>query len=87
MCGQPRRRRTAAPAPAQSHVSSACRAVLQTLVDSYGGDTHRLLTDVADVLRASIARADWIEDVLAKAGVPGRGHTGQPVSASPWVGA
>jgi hypothetical protein len=102
----------------------ACR-VLQTFVDSYGGATHRLLTDLADVIGASIAyvdrptveahlerplsdrewaatahqftamafddhvgdagslRTDWIEDVLARAGVPGRGHTGQPVAGSP----
>ena len=101
--------------------------MLQDLVDSYGGDTHRLLTDVADVIRASIAyvdrptveahlerplseqhwaataqqftamalddhvgdagnlRTDWIEDVLARAGVPGRGlaANSQPVAASP----
>ena len=129
MCGQPGRRTTAAPAPAPSHVFSARRAVLQALVDSYGGDTHRLLTDLADVIGASIAyvdrptveahlerplsdrewaaaaqqftamafddhvgdagslRTDWIEDVLARAGVPGRGHTGKPVAASPLGGA
>jgi hypothetical protein len=100
--------------------------VLQDLVDSYGGDTHRLLTDLADVIGASIAyvdrptveahlerplsdrewaataqqftamafddhvgdagtlRTDWIEDVLARAGLPGRGHidVGQPIPAS-----
>ncbi|SFF61734.1 hypothetical protein [Blastococcus tunisiensis] len=98
--------------------------MLQDLVDCYGGDTHRLLTDLADVIGASIAyvdrptveahlerplsdrewvaaaqqftamafddhvgdagslRTDWIEDVLARAGVPGRGHTGQPVAGS-----
>ncbi|MCW2634947.1 MAG: hypothetical protein JWQ99_1314 [Blastococcus sp.] len=126
MCGQPGRRTTAASAPAPFHVSSARRRVLQDLVDSYGGDTHRLLTDLADVLGASIAyvdrptveahlerplsdrewaaaaqqftamafddrvgdagslRTDWIEEVLAKAGVPGRGHIniGQPIAAS-----
>lgn len=129
MCGQPRRRTAAAPAPAPSHAVSACRAVLQAFVDSYGGDTHRLLTDLADVIGASIAyvdrptveahlerplsdrewaavaqqftamafddhvgdagslRTDWIEDVLARAGVPGRGHTGQPVAGCPWGGA
>jgi hypothetical protein len=129
MRGQPRRRTTAAPAPAPSHGSAACRAVLQALVDSYGGDTYRLLAGLADVLGASIAyvdrptveahlerplsdrawaataqqftamgfddhvgdagtlRTDWIEDVLAKAGVPGRGHTGQPVTESPLGGA
>jgi hypothetical protein len=116
MCGQPGRRTTTALAPASSRVSSACRGVLQDLVDSYGGDTHRLLTDLADVMGASIAyvdrptveahlerplsdrewaaaaqqftamafddrvgdagslRTDWIEDVLARAGLPGRGH-------------
>jgi hypothetical protein len=89
---------------------------------SYGGATHRLLTDLADVIGAGIAyvdrptveahlerplsdpewaavsqqvsamafddyvgdagslRTDWIEDVLARASVPGRGHTGQPVA-------
>lgn len=129
MCGQPGRRTGAGLAPAPSHVSSACRGVLQNLVDSYGGDTHRLLTDLADVIGASIAyvdrptveahlerplsdrewaataqrftamafddhvgdagnlRTDWIEDVLARAGVPGRGHTGQPVALPPWGGA
>ncbi|GAA4740557.1 hypothetical protein GCM10023328_22160 [Modestobacter marinus] len=103
--------------------------MLQALVDSYGGDSHRLLTDLADVIGASIAyvdrptveahlerplsdrewaataqqftalplddhvgdagslRTDWIEDVLAKACVPGRRHSGQPVAVSPWGGA
>ena len=120
MCDQPGRRTTAAPAPAPSHAVSACLAVLQDLVDCYGGDTHRLLTDLADVIGASIAyvdrptveaqlerrlsdaqwtavtqqftatafddhvgdagnlRTDWIEDVLARAGVPGRGR--EPLS-------
>ena len=126
MCGQTGRRTTAAPAPAPSHVSSACRGVLQNLVDSYGGDTHRLLTDLADVIGASIAYVDrptveahlerplsdrewaattqqftamafddhvgdagslrtgWIEDILARACVPGRGHIDvrQPIAAS-----
>jgi hypothetical protein len=126
MCAQPARRTTTALAPAPSPVSSACRGVLQNLVDSYGGDTHRLLTDLADVVGASIAyvdrptvethlerplsdrewaatarqftamafddhvgdagslRTDWIEDVLAKAGVPGRRHValGQPIATS-----
>lgn len=125
MCGQPGRRTTRALTPAPSHVFSACRGALQDLVDRYDGDTHRLLTDLADVLGASIAyvdrptveahlerplsdrewadtaqrftamafddhvgdagslRTDWIEDVLARAGVPGRGHTSQPVAAPP----
>ena len=129
MCGQPGRRTTGALAPALFHVSSAGRAVLQAFVDSYGGDTHRLLTDLADVIGASIAyvdrptveahlerslserewaaaaqqftamalddhvgdagslRTDWIEEALARAGVPGRGHTGQPVAVSPLGGA
>ncbi len=126
MCGQPGRRTTTAPAPASSHVSPACRGKLQDLVDTYGGDTHQLLTDLADVIGASIAyvdrltveahlerplsdrewavaaqqftamafddrvgdagslRTDWIEDVLARAGVPGRGHVdaGQPIATS-----
>jgi hypothetical protein len=105
---------------------TACRGVLQAFVDSYGGATHRLLTDLADAIGFSIAyvdrptveahlerplsdrewaatvqqftamafddhvgeagslRTDWIEDVLARGGVPGRGHTGQPVAGSPW---
>ena len=129
MCGQPGQRTTAAPAPAPSHVSSACRAALQNPVDSYGGDTHRLLTawptssapasptstgppsrahlerPLSDRAWAATAqqframafddhvgdagtlRTDWIEDVLARAGVPGRGHTGQPVAGSPLGGA
>jgi hypothetical protein len=124
MCGQPERRTTTAFAAAPPHVSSARRPVLQDLVDNYGGDTHRLLTDLADAIGASIAyvdrptveahlerplsdqewaataqqftamafddrvgdagslRTDWIEDVLAKAGVPGRGHVGQPIATS-----
>jgi hypothetical protein len=103
--------------------------VLQAFVDSYGGASHRLLTDLTDVIGASIAyvdrptveahleralsdrawaatvqqframafddhvgdagtvRTDWIGDVLATAGVPGRGHTGQPVAGSPLGGA
>jgi hypothetical protein len=36
---------------------------------------------------AGTLRTDWIEDVLAKAGVPGRGHPGQPVAGPPSVGA
>ena len=129
MCGQPGRRTGAGLASAPSHVSSACCGVLQSLVDSYGGDTHRLLTDLADAIGASIAyvdrptveahlerplsdrewadtaqqftamsfddhvgdadslRTDWIEDVLARAGVPGCGHIGQSVAASPLGGA
>ena len=103
--------------------------VLQALVAAYGGDTYRLLTDLADLVEASVAyvdrptveahlerplpddewsavaaqftamafdehvgnagtlRTDWIEDVLARAGVPGRGHTGQPAAISPLSGA
>ncbi|WP_324277024.1 hypothetical protein [Blastococcus brunescens] len=102
--------------------------MLQALVHRYGGDTHRLLTDLADIIGASIAyvdrftveahlerplsdrewaataqqftamafddhvgdngslRTDWIEDVLAKAGVPGRSQAG-PVAGSPLGGA
>ena len=126
MCGQRGRRTTAARAPAPSHAPSACRGALQDLVDCYGGDTYRLLTDLADVIGASIAfvdrptveahlerplsdrewdatarkftamafddhvgeagslRTDWIEDVLARAGVPGRGPNDvrQPLAAS-----
>jgi hypothetical protein len=111
--------------------AAAVAPPLHAFVDSYGGDTHRLLTDLADVIGASIAyvdrptveahlerplsdrewaataqqfspmafddhvgdtdslRTDWIEDVLARAGVPGRGHavTRQPVAAAPQGGA
>lgn len=123
--GQPVRRTTEAPAQAPSDISFACCAMLQALVDSYGGDTHRLLTDLADVIGANVAyvdrptveahlerplsdhdwaataqqctamafddhvgdagslRTDWIEDVLATAGVPGRGQAGQPVVLPP----
>ena len=58
MCGQPGRRTTTAHAPAPSHVSPACRSLLQGLVHSYSGDTHRLLTDWADTVGASIAYVD-----------------------------
>ena len=58
MCGQPGRRTGAGLTSAPSHVSSACCGVLQSLVDSYGGDTHRLLTDLADAIGASIAYVD-----------------------------
>jgi hypothetical protein len=86
------------------------------LVSAYGGDTYRLLTDLADLLEASVAyvdrptveahlerslsdtewsaiashitamafdehigdagttRTDWIDDVLRRAGLPGRGR-------------
>ena len=129
MCGQPGPRTATALAPAPSHVSPACRHVLQNCVDRYGGEIHRLLSDLADVVGASIAyvdrltvethlerplsdrewadtaqqftamafddhvgdagslRTDWMEDVLARAGVPSRGHTGQPVAESPLGGA
>ena len=126
MCGQRGRRTTAAHAPAPAHVPAAYRGALHDLVDCYGGDTHRLLPDLAQVLGASIAyvdrptveahlerplsdrewadtaqqftamafddhvgdagslRTDWIEDVLARAGVPGRDHIGvrQPIAAT-----
>ncbi|NEK84753.1 hypothetical protein GCU60_03100 [Blastococcus saxobsidens] len=58
MCGQRGRRTTAARAPTPSHVPAAHRGALQDLVDRYGGHTHRLLTDLADVLYASIAYVD-----------------------------
>jgi len=32
---------------------------------------------------AGSIRTDWIDNVLARAGVPGRGHTGQPLTGSP----
>ena len=102
---------------------------VEALIAAYGGDAHRLLTELADALGASVAyvdrptveahlerplsdqewaataqqftamalddhvgdagslRTDWIDDVLARAGVPGRGHTGQPVAGSPMGGA
>jgi hypothetical protein len=105
--------------------AAAAVAPLQTFVDSYGGDTHRLLTDLANAIGASIAyvdrptveahlerpltdrewaataqqftamafddhvgdagdlRTNWIEDVLARAGVPGHGLTGQPLAVPP----
>ena len=110
---------------------AARRRALQILIDTYDGDTYRLLTDLADSLYTSIAyvdrptveahldrtlsdrewaaaaqqfsamdfddhvgdvgslRTDWIEDVLTRAGVPGRRHTaaGQPVAASRQGGA
>ena len=123
MCGQPERR--TAIAPARTHACAARRGLLQSLVDSYGGDAHRLLADLADLIGASIAyvdrltveahlerplsdpawaaitqqftamafddhvgdagslRTDWIEDILAAAGVPGRDHTGQPAAVPP----
>jgi hypothetical protein len=114
MCSQPGRPAAAAVAPP-----------LQAFVNSYGGDTHQLLADLADVIGVSIAyvdrltveahlertlserewaataqqftamafddhvgdagslRTDWIETVLARAGVPGHGYTvdGQTVTA------
>ncbi|SOC49958.1 hypothetical protein SAMN05660748_2692 [Blastococcus aggregatus] len=126
MCGQRGGQTTTARAPAPSHGPAAYRGGLQDLVDRCGGDTHRLLTDLADVLGASIAyvdrrtveahlerllsdrewadtaqqftamafddhvgdsgslRTDWIEDVLAKAGVAGRCpiDVRQPIAAS-----
>ena len=57
MCGRPGRRRTALASP-PLRAPSACCGALQDLVDSYGGDTHRLPTDVADVIGASIAYVD-----------------------------
>lgn len=100
------------------------RQALATLVSAYGGDTYRLLTDLANRLETSVAyvdrltaeahlerplsdtewsvisrqftamafdehigdagtvRTDWIDDVLVRAGIPGRGpgdrSLGQP---------
>jgi hypothetical protein len=61
------------------------RRACEALVAAYGGDTYRLLTDLADLLQASVAyvdrptvgdagtiRTDWIEEVLLRTGVPGR---------------
>ena len=106
----------------QANRRQACEA----LVAAYGGDTYRLLTDLADMLEASVAyvdrstvephlerplsdgewsaiacrftamafdehvgdagtiRTDWIEDVLLRADVPGRGRTVSPRSTPPW---
>ncbi|GAB4079155.1 hypothetical protein GCU67_13930 [Modestobacter muralis] len=100
------------------------RQALAALVSAYGGDTYRLLTDLADLLQTSVAyvdrltaeahlerplsdtewsiisrqftamafdehigdagtvRTDWIDDMVIRAGVPGRGRgnrsIGQP---------
>ncbi|WP_104522946.1 hypothetical protein [Blastococcus atacamensis] len=37
---------------------TACRGMLQAFVDSYDGATHRLLTELVDVIGASIADVD-----------------------------
>lgn len=102
--------------------------LLQTLVDAYDGDTYRLLTDLADLLQASVAyvdrltveahlewalsdrdwaavadglrpmafddhvgeagsfRTDWIEDMLARSGVPGRTSAGDRPRAAASTG-
>jgi len=100
------------------------RQALAALVSAYGGDTYRLLTDLAKVLQTSVAyvdrltaeahlerplsdtewsvisqqftamafdehigdagtvRTDWIDDMVSRAGLPGRGRgdrsLGQP---------
>jgi hypothetical protein len=101
------------------------RQALQALVAAYGGDTHRLLTDLAGLLEASVPyvdrptveahlerllsdgewsaiacrftamafdayvgdagtiRTDWINDVLHRADVPGRGRPVGLPSSSP----
>jgi hypothetical protein len=106
----------------QANRHQACEA----LVVAYGGDTYRLLTDLAGLLEASVAyvdrptveahlerrlvdgewaavasrltamafdehvgdagtiRTDWIEDVLLRADVAGRGSTISDPSNSPW---
>jgi hypothetical protein len=105
----------------QANGRDACEA----LVAAYGGNTHRLLTDLAGLLEASVAyvdrptveahlerpladgewsaiacrftamafdshvgdagtiRTDWIDDVLLRAGVPGRGRPVGLPSGSP----
>lgn len=106
--------RTGEPIPAAA--AEPATTVIQALIDAYGGNTYRLLRDLADHLGASLAyvdrptfeahlerplsdaewaairdqfrgmdldehlgecgsvRTDWIETVLTKAGIPGRGH-------------
>ncbi|KGH46832.1 hypothetical protein IN07_10360 [Modestobacter caceresii] len=101
------------------------RQACEALVAAYRGNTHRLLTDLADHLSASVAyvdrptieahlerplsdtewsasasqmtgmafdehigdagtiRTDWIEDVLLRAGVPGRPRTVTSPSSPP----
>ncbi len=98
---------------------------LEAVVAAYGGDAHRLLTELADALGASVAyvdrptiearlerpltdhewsavaahltamafdehvgdagtvRTDWIEDVLVRAGVPGRARNADPRPSPP----
>jgi hypothetical protein len=98
------------------HGKADRRRACEALIAAYRGDTHRLLTDLADHLGASVAYVDrptieahlerplsaiewsacasrftamafddhvgdagtirtaWIEDVLLRAGVPGRGQ-------------
>jgi hypothetical protein len=98
---------------------------VEALVAAYGGDTHRLLTELADALGASVAyvdrptveahlerplsdvawsavaaqftamafdehvgnagtiRTDWIDDVLLRADVSGRGRTVRNPSSPP----
>lgn len=104
---------TSVAACAGRHGTPARHLALLALFGAYGGDTYRLLTDLADLLGAGVAyvdrptveahlerdlsdrewtavrdqftamafddhvgdadnlRTDWIEDVLARAGVPG----------------
>jgi hypothetical protein len=54
---------------------TACRCLLQAFVDSYGGDTHRLLTHLADVIGASIA---YVDRPTVEA------HLERPLSDSEW---
>jgi hypothetical protein len=113
---------TDAPALGQLQTGATGGRASELLVAAYGRNTHRLLTDVADLLGASVAyvdrptveahlerplsdvewsatvshftamafdehvgdagtlRSEWIEDVLRRADVAGRGQpvTGQP---------
>lgn len=115
---------------ARSHGDRSRGHVLQALVDTYDGDTHQVLTDLAALLGASVAyvdratveahpartlsaaqwagvaeqlppmafdehvvgagtlRTDWIDDVLARADVPGRRRTAdrQPADRRPATG-
>ena len=107
-------------------IREAVRAwALEALVAAYGGDTYRLLSELADLVEASVAyvdrptveahlerpltdadwsavaacfhamafdthvgeagtvRTDWIEDILRRAGVPGRTPPATPRPGPP----
>jgi hypothetical protein len=50
--------------------------VLQALVAAYGGDTHRLLTDLADFVEASVA---YVDRLTVEA------HLERPLSHDEWL--